>query len=165
MALHVGRWIVLGIMSGVLAGGSSWLFLEGLDQVTDFRLDHRWIVYLLPIGGLIIGLGYHYLGGRAIQGTPLLLDEIHQPTVGVPRRMAPLVLVGTWLTHLLGGSAGREGVARQMSGSLTDSASRVLRLDESDRRTLLIASGIGSPSATVPGTLSTGICGAGVLTV
>jgi H+/Cl- antiporter ClcA len=142
MALHLGRWIVLGIVSGVLAGASSWLFLEGLDQVTEFRLDHRWLVYLLPVGGLVIGLGYHYLGGRAIQGTPLLLDEIHAPSAGVPGRMAPLVLVGTWLTHLFGGSAGREGVALQMSGSLTDTASRLLRLDESDRRTLLIA-GIG----------------------
>jgi H+/Cl- antiporter ClcA len=142
MAIHLVRWVVLGIVSGVLAGGSSWLFLEGLDRVTEFRVDHRSIVYLLPVAGLVIGVAYHYVGGRAVQGTPLLLDEIHEPSAGVPGRMAPMVLVGTWITHLFGGSAGREGVALQMSGSLTDSASRLLRLDASDRRNLLIA-GIG----------------------
>lgn len=142
MAVHLGRWIVLGVLSGLLAGASSWLFLEGLDRVTDYRVDHGWIVYLLPAAGLVIGVGYHYLGGRAAEGTALLLDEIHRPTTGVPRRMAPLVLVGTWITHLFGGSAGREGVALQMSGSLSDSAARILRLDGEDRRILLIA-GIG----------------------
>jgi H+/Cl- antiporter ClcA len=142
LAVHLGRWIVLGVISGLLAGGSSWLFLEGLDRVTDYRVDHGWILYLLPAAGLVIGLGYHYLGGRATEGTALLLDEIHRPTTGVPRRMAPLVLVGTWITHLFGGSAGREGVALQMSGSLSDSAARILRLNGEDRRILLIA-GIG----------------------
>lgn len=133
---------MLGVLSGLLAGVSSWAFLEGLDRVTRYRLEHSWLPWLLPIGGLVVGLGYHYLGGRSVEGTSLLLDEIHSPVHGVPRRMAPLVLLGTWLTHLVGGSAGREGVALQMSGSLTDSAARVLRLNAADRRTLLIA-GIG----------------------
>lgn len=141
-AASIARWIGLGVLSGLLAGGSSWVFLEGLDRVTRYRLEHSWQPWLLPIGGLVIGLGYHHLGGRSVEGTSLVLDEIHSPAHGVPRRMAPLVLLGTWLTHLVGGSAGREGVALQMSGSLTDSAARVLRLNAADRRTLLIA-GIG----------------------
>jgi H+/Cl- antiporter ClcA len=133
------RWLVLGGMSGVLAGLASWVFLEGLDRVTLYRLEHGWIVWFLPVAGLAIGLAYHLLGGRAAEGNDLLIDEIHDPTDWVPRRMAPLVLVGTWVTHLFGGSAGREGVAMQMSGSLTDSMSRVLRLGPEDRRILLIA--------------------------
>ena len=165
MAIHLVRWIALGILSGLLAGASSWLFLEGLDRVTDFRLDHRWIVYLLPVAGLAIGLAYHYVGGRAVQGTPLLLDEIHEPSAGVPGRMAPMVLGGTWLTHLFGGSAGREGVALQMSGSLTDTASRLLRLDEADRRNLLIA-GIGGGFGAVFGVpLAGAVFGLEVLTI
>lgn len=137
--MHLVRWILLGAVSGGLAGVSSYVFLEGLDRVTRFRLDHGWLLWLLPVAGLAIGLAYHHLGGRAAEGNALVIDEIHQPTGWVPRRMAPMVLIGTWTTHLFGGSGGREGAAVQMSGSLTDAASRVLRLDESDRRMMLIA--------------------------
>ena len=133
------RWIVLGAVSGVLAGLSSYIFLEGLDRVTRYRLQHGWLIWLLPAAGLSIGLAYHLLGGRAVQGNSLLIEQIHEPTEWVPRRMAPLVLAGTWVTHLFGGSAGREGTALQMSGSLTDLAARTLRLKDSDRRLLLIA--------------------------
>ncbi len=139
LAVHLVRWTVLGAASGVLAGVSSWVFLEGLDRVTRVRVDHDWLVYLLPAAGLVLGLVHHHLGGRATQGNALLLDEIHEPTAWVPRRMAPLVLLGTWVTHLFGGSAGREGTALQMSGSLTDGLSRVLRLHSEDRRLLLTA--------------------------
>lgn len=139
LGAHLVRWIVLGAVSGVLAGVSSFVFLEGLDRVTEFRLSHTWLLWLLPAAGLVIGLAYHYLGGRAGQGNALLIDEIHEPTEWVPKRMAPLVLLGTWATHLFGGSAGREGTALQMSGSLTDAVARVLGLDDEDRRMLLIA--------------------------
>ena len=139
LAVHLIRWIVLGATSGVLAGLSSWAFLEVLVRITSFRLTHDWLLWLLPLAGLIIGAAYLYLGGRASQGNALLIDQIHQPTEWVPRRMAPLVLVGTWATHLFGGSAGREGTSLQMSGSLTDAFSRLLRLEQEDRRLLLVA--------------------------
>jgi H+/Cl- antiporter ClcA len=139
LALHLLRWIVLGSASGVLAGLSSYVFLEGLDKVTEFRIDHDWLVWLLPLAGLVIGLAHLYLGGRATEGSALLIEQIHEPTDWVPRRMAPLVLAGTWATHLFGGSAGREGTALQMSGSLTDLLARMLRLDRDDRRLLLAA--------------------------
>lgn len=137
--LFLLRWIALGALSGVLAGLSSWVFLEALDRVTSYREGHEWLLFLLPLGGLAIGCAYHYLGGRSIEGNALLLDEIHAPTEWVPRRMAPLVLLGTLGTHLFGGSAGREGTALQMSGSLTDWLSRLLHLKPADRRLLLIA--------------------------
>ena len=139
LSLSLVRWIVLGSLAGVLAGVSSYVFLDGLDRVTRYRDSHDWLIWLLPAGGLVVGLAYHVLGGRAGQGNALLIEEIHEPTGWVPRRMAPLVLGGTWVTHLVGGSAGREGTALQMSGSLSDAAARVLRLREADRRLLLIA--------------------------
>ncbi len=126
-------------MSGVLAGLASWMFLEGLDRVTEFRIEHPWIVWFLPFAGLAIGLAYHFIGGRSAEGNDLLIDEIHEPTAWVPTRMAPLVLVGTWITHLFGGSAGREGVAMQMSGSLSDGLAHLIGLRPDDRRMLLIA--------------------------
>lgn len=138
LVVHLLRWIVLGAVSGVLAGVSSYVFLEGLDRITEFRLDHEWLLWFLPAAGLVIGAAYHYVGGRAGQGNALLIDQIHEPTTWVPRRMAPLVLIGTWVTHLFGGSAGREGTALQMSGSLTDLFARTIRLDTADRRLLLV---------------------------
>ena len=95
LARHLARWIVLGAASGALAGASSWLFLEGLDRVTRLRGDHGWLIYLLPAAGFALAFVYDRLGGRSWQGSALLIDEIHEPTAWVPRRMAPLVLVGT----------------------------------------------------------------------
>lgn len=143
LALHLGRWIALGAVSGVLAGASSWLFLEGLDRITRTRLDHPWLLYLLPPAGAAMAWAYATFGGRASQGNALLIDEIHEPTGWVPRRMAPFVLIGTWITHLFGGSAGREGTALQMSGSLSDAVARLLRLPSEDRVLLLMASMAG----------------------
>lgn len=138
---------MLGGISGLLAGLASFVFLEGLDRVTAVQTDTTWMLYLLPVAGLLIGLSNHHLAGRSSAGNALLLEEIHSPSQWVPRRMAPLVLLGTWWTHLFGGSAGREGTALQMSGSLSDAASRVLRLNHNDRSLMLtaaLAGGFGS---------------------
>lgn len=143
---HVVRWIALGAVVGVLAGLSSFVFLDVLDRITRYRLGHGWLLWLLPAAGLAIGATYQYIGGRTAQGSELLIDQIHRPAplsdVGqwLPRRMAPISLVGAWITHLFGGSAGREGTAIQMSASLTDNVGRILRLDDDERRILLIAS-------------------------
>ena len=137
----------LGALSGVLAGLASSVFLVTLAWATTAFDTRAWLLYLLPLGGLAVGLAYHYGGGRSVEGNNLVLDEIHEPTDWVPRRMAPMVLVGTVVTHLFGGSAGREGTAIQMSGSLTDGMSRRLRLGDTERRHLLVAAlagGFGS---------------------
>ena len=141
------RWVMLGALSGALAGVASFVFLEGLQRVTTLRVDHGWLIAFLPLAGLVIGLANHRLAGRSSGGNSLLLEEIHSPTQWVPRRMAPMVLIGTWVTHLFGGSAGREGTALQMSGSLTDLAARVLRLGKDDRSVMLgaaLSGGFGS---------------------
>lgn len=133
------RLALLGGVVGILAGVSSAAFLEALAWATRTRIDHGHLIYLLPAVGLGLGLVYHYLGGRSAGGTDLIVDEIHTPSAWVPRRMAPLVFAGTVVTHLFGGSAGREGTALQMAGSLTDALGRRLRVTESDRRLLLMA--------------------------
>lgn len=146
-ARNVLRWILLGALVGVLAGLASAFFLVTLGWATDAFDRRSSLLYFLPLAGLAIGLAYHYGGGRSVEGNNLVLDEIHDPRDWVPRRMAPMVLVGTIVTHLFGGSAGREGTAIQMSGSLTDGASRLLRLGPADRRLMLvtaIAGGFGS---------------------
>ena len=141
------RWVGLGALSGVLAGLAAAVFLVSLRWATEAFDTHSALLWFLPLAGLAIGLVYHHAGGRAAQGNNLIIDEIHDPTDWVPRRMAPMILVGTIITHLFGGSAGREGTAIQMSGSLTDLASRLLRLRPDDRRVMLvtaIAGGFGA---------------------
>ena len=144
---HLLRWTALGAVVGVLAGLASAGFLESLSWATAAREAHPWLLFGLPLAGFAVGLAYHYGGGRAGGGNNLIIDEIHDPQAWVPRRMAPLVFVGTVATHLFGGSAGREGTAIQMSGSLTDGFARAARLAGVDRRLLLIAAiagGFGS---------------------
>jgi chloride channel protein, CIC family len=138
--LHVARMAVLGCVVGVLAGVSSAVFLVTLDWATDTRESHEWLLFLLPAAGLLVGLAYLHLAGSAATGNNLIIDEIHEPRAWIPRRMAPLVYGATVVTQLFGGSAGREGTAIQMSGSLTDATfRRLFPLGAVERRLLLIA--------------------------
>ncbi|WP_317192179.1 chloride channel protein [Hymenobacter ruricola] len=145
------RWLLLGGLIGALAGTASAGFLVALDGVTRWREAHAWAPALLPAAGLLIGLAYHYFGQVAGRGNNLILDEIHRPSRAIPLRLLPLVLGGTLLTHLVGGSAGREGTAVQMGGALADQLPRWLRLTAADRRLLLIA-GMSAGFASVFGT-------------
>ena len=145
--VRTARLVALGAVSGLIAGLGSFVFLELLDKVTEARFENGWMVWLMPVGGIVIGAGYHRLGERAVGGTALAVSEAHAYTRGAPRRMAPMVLAGTLLGHLLGASIGREGTAVQMSSSLTDAAARTAKLDHDDRATLAraaLAGGFGS---------------------
>ena len=141
------KWTLLASIVGLLGGSASALFLVSLDFATEMRLAHPWLIYLLPLGGLLIGLLYHTLGRGIEGGNNLILDQIHQPSSGVPAKMAPLILIATVATHLFGGSAGREGTAVQMGGSLASWFARLLRLDGEHGRILLmtgVSAGFGS---------------------
>ncbi|PRY15601.1 H+/Cl- antiporter ClcA [Pontibacter ummariensis] len=145
------KWLVICTLVGVLVGSASAFFLVALDWVTGFREMHAWIIWLLPLGGFSVGLLYHYYGQRSALGNNLLLEEIHRPREIIPFRMAPLVLIGTLVTHLLGGSAGREGTAVQMGGAIADQFTRLFRLRPRDRKILLIT-GISAGFASLFGT-------------
>lgn len=149
--LFLGRWLLICAAVGALVGTASAGFLVALDWVTTWREAHPWIIWLLPAGGLLVGASYHYLGRSVVKGNNLLLEELHTPRAIIPWRMAPLVLFGTLTTHLFGGSAGREGTAVQMGGTLADQLTRCLHLRPRDRQLLLIA-GISAGFASVFGT-------------
>lgn len=141
------RRLLLILPLAGLIGSACAFFLWSLDAVTGIRFDHPWLLFLLPVGGFAVGWIYHRLGRSAEGGNLLIIEQIHTPGGGVPRRMAPLVLFGTLVTHLLGGSAGREGTAVQMGGSLASGYSRALRLEAETTRLLLmtgIAAGFGA---------------------
>jgi H+/Cl- antiporter ClcA len=141
------QWLVLGALVGAACGVASAAFLLSLEWATDFRDGHEVIVFALPVAGLILGALYDRWGKPIRGGNNLVIDTVHGESPQIPLRMAPMVLVGTVLTHLFGGSAGREGTAVQMGASLADAIAHRLRLAFDARRELLaagIAGGFGS---------------------
>jgi len=149
--LLTSKWILICVLIGIFSGLASAFFLVSLEWVTQFREHNNWIIWLLPIGGLCLGLLYHYYGKEVVKGNNLLLEEYETPKKTIPLKMAPLVLIGTLITHLFGGSAGREGTAVQMGGAIADQFKEIFKLNNSDRKTLIIL-GISAGFASVFGT-------------
>ena len=151
------QWLVTGALVGAVCGVASAVFLWLLELATNVRNQHLWLVYLLPVSGLVIGFLYDRWGRPIRGGNNLIIDTVHEDSPQLPVRMAPMVLLGTVLTHLFGGSAGREGTAVQMGASLADVLSHRFRLNAEARRDLLaagIAGGFGSVFGTpIAGTL------------
>lgn len=153
----LAHWLSLGSLVGVLCGGASALFLWLLEHATALREAHEGVVYALPLAGLALGAVYERHGGPIRGGNNLVIDTHHTDGPEIPFRMAPMVLAGTVLTHLFGGSAGREGTAVQMGASLADWLSHRLGVSRALRRELLaagVAGGFGSVFGTpVAGTV------------
>lgn len=148
---YIRLWIVLGLLIGLLSGAASAVFLISLNWATAYRESHLWIIAFLPVAGFLIGWSYYRYGENSVKGNNLLLDELYKTGKPIPLRMTPLVLFGTILTHLFGGSAGREGTAVQMGGSLADQLTKYFHINSEDRRIILI-SGVAGGFASVFGT-------------
>jgi H+/Cl- antiporter ClcA len=152
---HLLRWTLLVIPVSLTAGSLVALFLWLLDNAIHFRFGHPWLLFLLPLAGILIYLLYKYLGKNSDAGNNLIMDEIHKPGGGVPARMAPLVLLTTVITHLFGGSAGREGTAVQIGGSLANFFAKKFHLSAEDIK-MLLTTGIAAGFGAVFGTPVTG---------
>jgi H+/Cl- antiporter ClcA len=146
---------LVAVPVAIAIGSMVALFLVMLNWAIHFRFQHTWLLYLLPAAGVIIHLLYKWYGGSSEKGNNLIIDEIHEPGAGVPKRMAPLILVTTVITHLFGGSAGREGTAVQIGGSLANLISGWFKLDEAGKQIVLTA-GIAAGFGAVFGTPFTG---------
>jgi len=150
-AARIFQAIGLGALVGLASGAASAAFLLLLEGATHVRESHMAIVYALPVVGIALGLVYERWGTSIKGGSDLIIDTIHEHRIRIPLRMAPMVLAGTVLTHLFGGSAGREGTAVQMGASLADDIAHRLYLTKGTRRLLLIA-GIAGGFGSVFGT-------------
>lgn len=138
---------MLIVVLAILVGSASAFFLASLHWVTECRFEHPSLLFFLPIAGMGVGYIYHYWGKSSEQGNNLILEQIHSAGGGVPARMAPLVLGATLVTHLFGGSVGREGTAVQMGGSIAGFLARSLKLSREQTKMLLmsgVAAGFGA---------------------
>ena len=148
--LSFAKWGVLGLCMGVIGGVLGALFHHSLHFVTHLRTENGWIIWLLPLGGLLSVGVFRILGQSRNRGTNQLIDAVlHEDSVS--SRVAPLIFIVTNITHLFGGSAGREGAALQLGGSVGCSIGRLMKLDD-DERTVLTMSGMCAVFAGLFGT-------------
>lgn len=159
VAAHLCAVLCAAAIIGAISGVGSWALFESLDQATSLRIDHSWLLWLLPLVALVLGLAYHYAGGESSRGTSLVIESSLPPStvssyasdtselthpVKVPSRMAPMIFGATYLAQLTGASVGREGAALQIAGSLSSLVMRPFRIAASDARLMMVASMAGA---------------------
>lgn len=150
---HLGtflKWCVFAAIVGLVVGGFSTLFAYCLRKVTDFRTVHPEMILFLPAAGVFIVFLYGVFQYKNDKGTNMVLSTIHAETE-LPFRMAPLIFISTVVTHLFGGSAGREGAALQLGGSIGNQLGRWFRFDDRDRR-IVVMCGMSAAFSAIFGT-------------
>ncbi len=145
------KWILLAVFIGIIVGAVGSSFDYCLKYAEIWREKYPWLLYLLPFGGLaIVGL-YQNSGLEKDRGTNTILHVVHNQDEDVPAILAPVIYIASLITHLLGGSAGREGAALQIGGSIGNTLGRIMHMEEGDRK-LLVMSGMSAAFSAVFGT-------------
>ncbi len=145
------KLIIIAISVGMLAGICSWSFLHSINFAIMFRKEHAWIIYFLPIVGVIVSWCYMQLGKGIDSGSQLILEEIHSPQKHIAFRMVPMIFLSTVISHLFGASVGREGAAVQMGAGISDQFAKYFPKMISSRRVVLMI-GISAGFAAIFGT-------------
>ena len=143
------KWTFFSLIIGALGGGVGALFSHLISYVTQGRMANDWLLYLLPLGGVVIAFLYHILKVEH-QGTNQVFEAVRSEKQ-VPFSLAPAITLGAGITHLLGGSAGKEGAALQLGGSIASVVGKAFKTDEKDRH-ILTVSGMAAVFAAVFGT-------------
>ncbi len=130
------KWIIISLLIGIVGGFLGSIFHECIDIVTNIRLNNKWVIFLLPLGGLVIALIYSHT--RKKIDTNCVIDAIKTDS-DVPWYMMPAIFISTVITHFLGGSAGREGAALQLGGSIGYNIGRLLKLNKNDMHIIIMA--------------------------
>ena len=144
------KWTLLGGLMGILGGLLGAGFHHALHFVTHVRSEHTWLIFLLPVGGILSVLVYRVLKMQGNRGTNEIIDAALEGREVSPM-VAPSIFLATAITHLVGGSAGREGAALQLGGSTASMLAKLFRLKKEDR-TILIMAGMSAVFAGLFGT-------------
>lgn len=134
------KWTVLSVIIGCVVGAIGSVFAHSVTYVTEFREANPWVLFGLPFGGLLIVFLYKITGQEKNTGTNRVLTVIRKKDEEMEGRIAPLILISTVLTHLFGGSSGREGAALQFGASVGNVLGKWFRLNENDRKIVIMAS-------------------------
>lgn len=145
------KWIIIGSVVGLITGSVLAFFLNSLEFVTAKRIKYPWLLFLLPLGGAFVSFIYLRYGKNSNKGNNLIIEKVNKCDCDIPLRMAPLVFLGTIITHLFGGSAGREGTGVQIGASISQFVGKIFKLDKEDSRIILM-SGISSGFSSIFGT-------------
>lgn len=140
------KYVLLAILTGVLVGIIDTVFGRGLLTISDFRTGHYlYLIPFLPFAGLLIVWLYHHFSETSLKGMTLVFETGQKKREDIPLLLIPLVMSGTWITHLFGGSAGREGVAVQIGAALSHALGRRFHLPKDSRIMLItgMAAGFG----------------------
>ena len=148
---NTSKWVGMSIVIGIIVGFISGVFGYFLQTVTALRLSHSWLLFFLPVGSVLIVGMYQLVLKQKDPGTNLVLSAIHSDD-HLPLRMAPLIFISTILTHLVGGSAGREGAALQLGGSIGNAMSRFLKSEQKEDRNIMIMCGMSAAFSALFGT-------------
>lgn len=149
------KWVVIACVVGAISGVIGTLFRAAVEYANLAWDAHSWLMYLLPVGGLVIVACYKVSGMTGSIGTDRIIGSVRAESK-IPVRIGPLIFISTVITHLLGGSAGREGAALQIGGSIGTHVGRLFRLDEKDM-SLVVLSGMSGVFAALFGTPLTAV--------
>ncbi|WP_035779260.1 chloride channel protein [Butyrivibrio sp. MC2013] len=127
------KWIIFGLLTGVIAGLCGAVFCKMLEFAASFRAGNSWTIFILPLAGLVIVSLYHFFKDYNDTGANLIISAITKDEA-IPLFKAPLIVISTFLTHICGGSSGREGAALQLGGSLGYNLGRLLGMDDNDKK-------------------------------
>lgn len=141
---NISIYVLLAIVVGIIVGAIDALFGRVLLFITDFRTEHYKILLpFLPIAGLLITYMYNKCSKESLKGMSLVLETTQEKREGIPKALIPLVMIGTWITHLFGGSAGREGVAVQIGATLSHNISKKLNLPNNGKVMAIVGMSAG----------------------
>lgn len=146
-----GKWLIITALIGIGSGSLSAFFLTSLTFVTRVRQTNSWLLLFLPMCGFLFAWAYQRFGGNAIRGNNLIIEQANGGEEPIPWQMLPLTLFGTLMTHLFGGSVGREGTAVQMGGVVSAYVGKLFRISL-ENRSLLMMCGISGGFSSVFGT-------------
>ncbi len=144
------RWICFALLTGLIVGPVGAVFVYAIQKSTAFRQAHPWVLLTLPLGGVLIVWLYRVCKNRHDKGTNMVLTSLRSEAE-LPPQMAPLIFVSTIITHFCGGSAGREGAALQLGGSIGSFLANCFRLRRRDKQ-ILILSGMSAAFSAIFGT-------------
>ncbi len=144
------KWGITSVVVGIIGGILGSVFHSGIDYVTSLRQNNTFLIYLLPAGGVVIAGMYHMFAKKERLDTNRVIESVREGKK-VPLIMMPLIFISTIITHMLGGSAGREGAALQLGGSVGYNLGRLFRLKENDMH-IIIMSGMSAVFAALFGT-------------